>query len=65
MKIEIDILDEIDKKIQKSLDTLKESLGELLPTKHPKNSGREKCVPFSNINSNSIYKLYSSISMDN
>ena len=45
MKIEIDILDEIDKKIQKSLDTLKESLGELLPTKHPKKFGaREMCT---------------------
>ena len=35
VKVEIDILDEIDKEIQKSLDTLKESLGELLPTKRP------------------------------
>lgn len=35
VKVTIDILDEIDKDIQKSLDTLKQSLGELLPTKRP------------------------------
>lgn len=33
VRINIEILDTIDKEIQKSLDTLKESLGELLPTK--------------------------------
>lgn len=41
-KIEIDILDEIDKEIQKSLDTLKESLGELLLTKRPEKFAGEE-----------------------
>ena len=42
VKVEIDILDEIDKDIQKSLDTLKESLGELLPTKRPEKFAGEE-----------------------
>lgn len=42
VKVEIDILDEIDKEIQKSLDTLKESLGELLPTKRPEKFAGEE-----------------------
>lgn len=35
VRITIDILDEIDKDILKQIDTLKHSLGELLPTKRP------------------------------
>lgn len=42
VKVEIDILDDIDKEIQKSLDTLKESLGELLPTKRPEKFAGEE-----------------------
>ena len=42
VKIDIDILDDIDKEIQKSLDTLKESLGELLPTKRPEKFAGEE-----------------------
>ena len=42
VKVEIYILDEIDKEIQKSLDTLKESLGELLPTKRPEKFAGEE-----------------------
>lgn len=42
VRINIDILDTIDKEIQKSLDTLKESLGELLPTKRPEKFAGEE-----------------------
>lgn len=42
VEIYIYILDEIDKEIQKSLDTLKESLGELLPTKRPEKFAGEE-----------------------
>ena len=42
VKVEIYILDEIDKEIQKSLDTLKEPLGELLPTKRPEKFAGEE-----------------------
>ena len=42
VRINIEILDTIDKEIQKSLDTLKESLGELLPTKRPEKFAGEE-----------------------
>ena len=42
LEIVIYILDDIDKDIQKSLDTLKESLGELLPTKRRENRGAKE-----------------------
>lgn len=42
VRINIEILDTIDKEIQKSLDTLKESLDELLPTKRPEKFAGEE-----------------------